>query len=168
MIDGDVLISGDHVTRPKPAPDAIVLAAGKLCVDPGELAYVGDSSLDLRAATAAGSRSVAAAWGTHVRPGGTGRCCVVRGRWKHSVSCPQAALCHDASSASMRLDRDGAHACAAVSRRPRVNASEGSARSFSEGCPSTSCRRFRWAWPGTCGGRLSGRASPAGRPTAAR
>ncbi|MFG2731610.1 HAD family hydrolase [Streptomyces canus] len=59
----DVLIGGDHVQRPKPAGDGLVLAAEHLGVAPADLAYIGDSPLDLRAAAAAGSRSAAAAWG---------------------------------------------------------------------------------------------------------
>ncbi|MFC7306840.1 HAD family hydrolase [Streptomyces monticola] len=59
----DVLIGGDHVERPKPAPDGIYLAAQELGVDPVDVAYVGDSPLDLRAATTAGSHGAAAAWG---------------------------------------------------------------------------------------------------------
>ncbi|OKI02027.1 hydrolase [Streptomyces sp. CB02923] len=59
----DVLIGGDQVAHPKPAPDGILLAARKLGVRPAGLAYVGDSPLDLRAAAAAGSRGAAAAWG---------------------------------------------------------------------------------------------------------
>lgn len=59
----DVLIGGDQVTRPKPASDGILLAAGRIGVDPVDVAYIGDSPLDLRAATAAGSHSAAAAWG---------------------------------------------------------------------------------------------------------
>ncbi|MGR6968157.1 HAD family hydrolase [Streptomyces cynarae] len=59
----DVLIGGDHVQRPKPAGDGLILAAEQLGVAPVELAYIGDSPLDLRAAAAAGSRGAAAAWG---------------------------------------------------------------------------------------------------------
>lgn len=59
----DVLIGGDQVARPKPAPDGILLAAEELGIDPVDVAYVGDSPLDLRAATSAGSHSAAAAWG---------------------------------------------------------------------------------------------------------
>ncbi|QIY76576.1 HAD-IA family hydrolase [Streptomyces sp. RLB1-33] len=62
-LDVDVLIGGDHVQRPKPAGDGVVLAAERLGVAPAGLAYIGDSPLDLRAAAAAGSRSAAAAWG---------------------------------------------------------------------------------------------------------
>ncbi|GGR40239.1 HAD family hydrolase [Streptomyces aurantiogriseus] len=59
----DVLIGGDHVSRPKPAPDGVLLAAKELGIDPVDIAYVGDSPLDLRAAVGAGSRGAAAAWG---------------------------------------------------------------------------------------------------------
>ncbi|WP_329460974.1 HAD family hydrolase [Streptomyces sp. NBC_01431] len=62
-LDADVLIGGDQVSRPKPAPDGILVAADEIGVDPAGLAYVGDSRLDLRAAAAAGSRSGAASWG---------------------------------------------------------------------------------------------------------
>lgn len=62
-LDVDVLIGGDHVQRPKPAGDGLFLAAKRLGVAPADLAYIGDSPLDLRAAAAAGSRGAAAAWG---------------------------------------------------------------------------------------------------------
>ncbi|MFG2691626.1 HAD family hydrolase [Streptomyces sp. NPDC048405] len=62
-LDVDVLIGGDHVQRPKPAGDGLFLAANRLGVAPDDLAYIGDSPLDLRAAAAAGCRSAAAAWG---------------------------------------------------------------------------------------------------------
>ncbi len=59
----DVLVGGDDAGRPKPAPDGVLLAAERLGVAAAEIAYVGDSPLDLRAAEAAGSTSAAAAWG---------------------------------------------------------------------------------------------------------
>ncbi|MEU5976223.1 HAD family hydrolase [Streptomyces sp. NPDC047315] len=59
----DVLVGGDRVRAPKPAPDGVLLAADEIGAPAREVAYVGDSPLDLRAATAAGSRGVAAAWG---------------------------------------------------------------------------------------------------------
>jgi HAD superfamily hydrolase (TIGR01509 family) len=62
-LHADVLIGGDQVSCPKPAPDGILLAAEELGIDPMDVAYVGDSPLDLRAAVAAGSRGAAAAWG---------------------------------------------------------------------------------------------------------
>jgi HAD superfamily hydrolase (TIGR01509 family) len=59
----DVLVGGDEVTRPKPAADGLLLAAQRLGITPGDIAYIGDSPNDLRAATAAGGISAAAAWG---------------------------------------------------------------------------------------------------------
>lgn len=54
----DLVIGGDQIQHPKPAPDGILLAADKLGTDATQLAYVGDSPLDLQAAS-----------------------CVVPGRW---------------------------------------------------------------------------------------
>ena len=59
----DVLVGGDEVTRPKPAADGLLLTARRLGVAPGDLAYIGDAPIDLRAATAAGGIGAAAAWG---------------------------------------------------------------------------------------------------------
>ncbi len=59
----DVLVGGDEAARPKPAPDGVLLAADRLGVPAADVAYIGDSPLDLRAAQAAGSTSAAAAWG---------------------------------------------------------------------------------------------------------
>jgi HAD superfamily hydrolase (TIGR01549 family) len=67
-LDVDVLIGGDHVQRPKSDGDSLNLAAEHLGVAPADLAYIGDSPLDLRAAAAGGSRSAAAEPGsTRVR-----------------------------------------------------------------------------------------------------
>jgi HAD superfamily hydrolase (TIGR01549 family) len=59
----DVLTGGNHVSCPKPARDGILLAAKELGIDAVDIAYVGDSPLDLRAAVGAGSRGAAAARG---------------------------------------------------------------------------------------------------------
>jgi phosphoglycolate phosphatase len=59
----DVLVGGDEAGRPKPAPDGVLLAAERLGLPAAEVAYIGDSPVDLRAAQAAGSASAAAAWG---------------------------------------------------------------------------------------------------------
>ncbi|TWG24433.1 phosphoglycolate phosphatase/AHBA synthesis associated protein [Actinoplanes teichomyceticus] len=58
-----VVVGGDEVAHPKPEPDGILLACDRLGVEPGSVAYVGDSPLDLRAARRAGALAVAAAWG---------------------------------------------------------------------------------------------------------
>jgi HAD superfamily hydrolase (TIGR01509 family) len=70
----DVLIGGDHVQRPKPAPDGLELAARRLGLAAAELAYIGDSPLDVRAAAAAGSLGAAAAWGDQYDPAEPAAC----------------------------------------------------------------------------------------------
>jgi phosphoglycolate phosphatase len=62
-LEVDVLVGGDQVSRPKPAGDGLAAAARLLRVSTGELAYIGDSPLDLQAAKAVGGYSAAAAWG---------------------------------------------------------------------------------------------------------
>jgi HAD superfamily hydrolase (TIGR01509 family) len=59
----DVLVGGDQVARPKPAGDGLAAAARLLGRPSADLAYIGDSPLDLRAAKAVGGYSAAAAWG---------------------------------------------------------------------------------------------------------
>lgn len=63
-----VVLGGDQVPRPKPAPDGVELACRRLGVPPGRAAYVGDSPLDLRAARDSGAVAVAAAWGHQYDP----------------------------------------------------------------------------------------------------
>jgi HAD superfamily hydrolase (TIGR01509 family) len=62
-IDPDVLVGGDEVRQPKPAGDGLVLAARRLGISASAIAYIGDAPNDMGAARAAGSLSVAAAWG---------------------------------------------------------------------------------------------------------
>ncbi|GAB3681630.1 HAD family hydrolase [Angustibacter aerolatus] len=62
-VEVDLLVGGDQVARPKPAPDGLHEVAARLGVPVGELAYVGDAPADLGAARAAGALAVAAAWG---------------------------------------------------------------------------------------------------------
>lgn len=59
----DVLVGGDEVANPKPAGDGLLLMALRLGIAPADLAYIGDSPVDLRAAAAVGGISAAAAWG---------------------------------------------------------------------------------------------------------
>lgn len=62
-LEADILIGGDQVDRPKPAPDGMLLAAQLLATAPDRLILIGDSPLDLQAAKAAGSYNASAAWG---------------------------------------------------------------------------------------------------------
>jgi HAD superfamily hydrolase (TIGR01509 family) len=67
-VDVDVLVGGDHIRRPKPAGDGLVLAASRLGVPASQLAYIGDAPNDLRAARSVGGLSAAAAWGHQYDP----------------------------------------------------------------------------------------------------
>jgi len=49
-----VLVAGDDVQRPKPAPDCYLLAAARLGLDPAQCAAVEDAPYGVRAARAAG------------------------------------------------------------------------------------------------------------------
>jgi HAD superfamily hydrolase (TIGR01509 family) len=59
----DVVVGGDQVERPKPAPDGVLAAADALATDVARCLYVGDSPLDVGAAEAAGALPVHAGWG---------------------------------------------------------------------------------------------------------
>jgi HAD superfamily hydrolase (TIGR01509 family) len=63
-----VVVGGDEVSKPKPAPDGILLTCQRLGLDPGEAAYVGDAPDDLLAACAAGVVAIAASWGHQFDP----------------------------------------------------------------------------------------------------
>lgn len=59
----DHVVGGDQVRNPKPHPDGVILAAGRLGSGPRCCAYVGDAPTDLEAASRAGATPVAAGWG---------------------------------------------------------------------------------------------------------
>ena len=59
----EVVVGGNQVPRPKPAPDGVQAAARGLGLDPSRCLYVGDSPLDIGAAEAAGALPVHAGWG---------------------------------------------------------------------------------------------------------
>ncbi len=61
----DVVVTGDDVPRPKPAPDGILAACEALGSPVGEAAYVGDAPNDMQAAAAAEVLAVLAGWGHH-------------------------------------------------------------------------------------------------------
>ncbi len=58
-----MVIGPEDVANPKPAPDAIHAAAAALGVDTADMAYIGDSPFDIRAAKAAGARAIAVSTG---------------------------------------------------------------------------------------------------------
>ncbi|MFC7549620.1 HAD family hydrolase [Plantactinospora sp. GCM10030261] len=58
-----VVVCGDDIAEPKPAPDGLLLACRRMRVDVAETAYVGDAEVDLRCAEAAGALAVHARWG---------------------------------------------------------------------------------------------------------
>lgn len=58
-----VLICPDHVTRSKPDPEGLLLAARKVGSDPAQSIYVGDHPRDITAGLLAGMHTVAAAYG---------------------------------------------------------------------------------------------------------
>lgn len=58
-----VIVGGDQVKNPKPAPDGILRACELAHTKPTACVYVGDHPYDLQAARAAGATAIAAAWG---------------------------------------------------------------------------------------------------------
>ncbi len=65
--DVDAFLTGDDVTRSKPAPDGLLHMAGLLGVAPEHSVYIGDSHLDVQAARAAGMRALGVLWGVSDR-----------------------------------------------------------------------------------------------------
>lgn len=61
--DFDLIVGGDEIEHPKPAPDGLQLACARLGVSPAETIYVGDSPIDMETASAAGCIAAAAGWG---------------------------------------------------------------------------------------------------------
>jgi pyrophosphatase PpaX len=57
------VVAAEDTERHKPHPDPLLLALERLGADAGDAAYVGDSTLDVRAARAAGVLAVGVAWG---------------------------------------------------------------------------------------------------------
>jgi len=58
------LVADSHLSRSKPAPDGILMAARQMGLEPERTLYVGDSIVDMQAAHAAKSKPVAALWDT--------------------------------------------------------------------------------------------------------
>ena len=62
-----IVLGGDSVSRKKPSPDPVLLAARSLAVDPTECVVVGDTENDVRAGKAAGTRTIGVTWGYGTR-----------------------------------------------------------------------------------------------------
>ena len=60
----DVVLCADKVDRPKPYPDILWAIARRLSLDKSEVLYVGDMTIDVNCASAAGVRMVAVATGS--------------------------------------------------------------------------------------------------------
>ena len=63
----DVVAALEDTTAHKPAPDPLLHAAAALGVDPADCVYVGDATVDVRSAQAAGMSAVAVTWGAGER-----------------------------------------------------------------------------------------------------
>jgi pyrophosphatase PpaX len=59
----DVVVGSDDTERHKPDPEPILLALERLGAEAEDVAYVGDSPFDLRAAKAAGVAAIGVTWG---------------------------------------------------------------------------------------------------------
>ncbi len=62
-----ILAGQEQTDRHKPHPEPLLYAASLLGVDPGDCVYVGDATVDLQAAHAAGMSSVGVTWGAGQR-----------------------------------------------------------------------------------------------------
>lgn len=58
----EAVVAGDEVTRPKPAPDGLLLAAQRLGIPATAITYVGDAEVDLGCARAAGAQGIHSGW----------------------------------------------------------------------------------------------------------
>ena len=63
----EVVAALEDTTAHKPAPDPLLHAAATLGADPGDCAYVGDATVDVLSARAAGMSAVAVTWGAGER-----------------------------------------------------------------------------------------------------
>jgi len=63
----EILIGADDVENPKPHPEPVLMALGKLGVEPAQAVYVGDFIYDMASGHAAGVRVAAAMWGPFKR-----------------------------------------------------------------------------------------------------
>jgi 2-phosphoglycolate phosphatase len=63
MAGAATVICPDHVTHPKPDPEAMFLACSEIATAPADCLYVGDHARDIVAGRDAGMRTIAAGWG---------------------------------------------------------------------------------------------------------
>jgi 2-phosphoglycolate phosphatase len=63
MAGAATVICPDHVTHPKPDPEALFLACSEIATAPTDCLYVGDHVRDIVAGRDAGMRTIAAGWG---------------------------------------------------------------------------------------------------------
>jgi HAD superfamily hydrolase (TIGR01549 family) len=59
-----VVVGGDDVSRPKPAPDGLELSCRRLGTGVTDTVYVGDAAVDLQCAESANASGIHAAWGS--------------------------------------------------------------------------------------------------------
>jgi pyrophosphatase PpaX len=62
----DVVAGQEETNRHKPDPEPLLYAASQLGVDAGSCVYVGDATVDVQAARAAGMGAIAVTWGAGV------------------------------------------------------------------------------------------------------
>jgi pyrophosphatase PpaX len=62
-VELDVIVTIDDTDRHKPDPEPLLLAISRLGADPAGAAYVGDATVDMAAALAAGCAPIGVAWG---------------------------------------------------------------------------------------------------------
>lgn len=67
-INPATLICPDHVSEPKPAPEALLLACQQLLVDPRQSVYLGDHHRDIIAGRNAEMKTIAVGWGYFDEP----------------------------------------------------------------------------------------------------
>jgi len=59
-----VVVGGDEVSRPKPAPDGLELSCRRLGTGVTGAVYIGDAAVDLQCAEAGNASGIHAAWGS--------------------------------------------------------------------------------------------------------
>jgi pyrophosphatase PpaX len=63
----DLIVAPEDVENPKPHPEPVLFALGKLGVEAGEALFVGDSPHDIAAGREAGTYTAGALWGPFPR-----------------------------------------------------------------------------------------------------